>query len=423
VWVASNITYLYIVLGGALIGLGLTAWQAIGVVIAGNLFWFLVGMVSVSGPASGTPSGVVMRAMFGVRGNRANVAVAGWATSVAYEAINVSVGALASFALLEKIGVNVTPLLKVIVVVILAAITLTISVYGHATIVRLSTYFTITLTACIVLLAVYVAPHVNMHGMAPGPHPSLLVAALIGVTVIASGPLSWNTASDYSRYLPRATSARAITWWVALGGFLPSVVLGTLGVLAGTAIDMTNPQDSFATILPGWFYPVFLIVIVVGSITNNVLTAYSSGLGLQAMGVPWSRAITVLFDGAAGVALALYALFSPDFNTALENILTLSVSLLGPSLTIYAVDLGLRRSAYDGPSLHDESPTSPFWYHHGFKWSGIAALVIGTAVALACVNTNIFKGPVSSALGGADLSALAGPIVAALIYAAFSRQA
>jgi len=423
VWVASNITYLYIVLGGALIGLGLTAWQSIGVVIAGNLFWFLVGMVSVSGPASGTPSGVVMRAMFGVRGNRANVAVAGWATSVAYEAINVSVGALASFALLVEIGVTVTPLLKLAVVIVLAVVTLTISVYGHATIVRLSSFFTIALTACIVLLAIYVAPHVNVHAVAAGSHPPLLVAALIGVTVIASGPLSWNTASDYSRYLPGGTSAGAITWWVTLGGFIPSVVLGTLGVLAGTAIDMTNPQDSFATILPAWFYPVFLIVIVVGSITNNVLTAYSSGLGLQAMGVPWSRAITVLFDGAAGVALALYALFSPDFNTALENILALSVSLLGPSLTIYAVDIALRRNAYDGPSLHDESHTSPFWYHHGFKWSGIAALVIGTAVALACVNTNIFKGPVSNALGGADLSSLAGPIVAAVIYLAFNRRA
>jgi purine-cytosine permease-like protein len=417
VWVASNITYLYIVLGGALIGLGLSAWQAIGAVIAGNLFWWLVGVLSISGPASGTPSGVVMRAMFGVRGNRVNVAIVGWAVSVAYEAINVSVGALAAFALLTECGVHVTAPIEVIVVVVLATMTLTISVYGHATIVRLSTFFTIALTACIVLLAMYVAPHVNVHAVARGPHPPLLAAALIGITVIASGPLSWNTAADYSRYLPHGTSASAITWWVALGGFIPSVVLGTLGVLAGTAIDMTNPQDAFATILPVWFYPIFLIVIVVGSITNNVLTAYSSGLGLQAMGVPWSRAITVLFDGAAGVALALYALFSPDFNTALENILTLSVSLLGPSLTIYAVDIALRRNVYDGEGLHDESPTSPFWYYHGFRWSGIAALVIGTAVALACVNTNIFKGPVSNALGGADLSALVGPIVAALMYA------
>jgi purine-cytosine permease-like protein len=423
VWVASNITYLYIVLGGALIGLGLSAWEAIGVVVAGNLFWWLVGVLSVSGPASGTPSGVVMRAMFGVRGNRANVAIVGWATSVAYEAINVSVGALAAFALLTEAGIGVTIPLKLAVVVGLAVVTLTISVYGHATIVYLSTYFTIALTASTVVLCVFVAPHVDLHARAAGVHQPAIVAALIGITVIASGPLSWNTASDYSRYLPAGTPAREITWWVALGGFLPSVVLGTIGVLAGTAIDMTNPQTAFATILPGWFYPIFLAVIIVGSITNNVLTAYSSGLGLQAMGVPWTRAITVLFDGVAGVALALYALFSPDFNTALENILTLSVSLLGPSLAIYAVDIALRRNVYDGPALHDESPQSPFWYQHGFNPAGITALVVGTGVALLCVNTAMLRGPVSNALDGADISALTGPLVAAAIYATMTIRA
>jgi purine-cytosine permease-like protein len=424
-WLAPNITYLYIVLGGTLLGLGLDAWQSIGVVFAGNVFWLLVGVLSISGPASGTPSGIVMRAMFGVRGNRANVAIVGWAISVAYEAINVSVGALAAFALLDLVRLPDGVPMKLAVVVVLAAVTLTISVYGHATILRLSTYFTLALAACVAVLACYVVPHVHLHAVAPASahHTSALVAALIGITVIASGPLSWNTAADYSRYLPAATSRRAIAWWVALGGFLPSVVLGTIGVLAGTAIDMTNPQESFATIVPAWFYPVFLGVIVTGSITNNVLTAYSSGLALQAMGVTWSRALTVVFDGVAGVALALYALFSPDFNTALENILTLSVSLLGPSLAIYAVDIALRRNRYDGAALHDETPQSPFWYRHGYNWSGITALAGGTAVALLCVNTSALRGPVSNALGGADLSSLAGPLVAAAVYAGMTVRA
>ena len=65
---------------------------------------------------------------------------------------------------------------------------------------------------------------------------------------------------------------------------------------------MTDPQTTLAAILPGWFYPVFLLAIVFGSITNNVLTVYSSGLCLQAVGIPLSRSITVLFDGVLGVA-------------------------------------------------------------------------------------------------------------------------
>jgi purine-cytosine permease-like protein len=88
VWAASNINYLYLVLGGTLVLLGLTVGQAMLVVVAGNLFWALIGFLSVSGVRSGTPSSVVTRALFGVRGNRVNVAVAGWLICIAYEAIN-----------------------------------------------------------------------------------------------------------------------------------------------------------------------------------------------------------------------------------------------------------------------------------------------------------------------------------------------
>jgi purine-cytosine permease-like protein len=424
VWTAPNVTYLYIVLGGALIGLGLNAWEGIGVVLAGNLFWALVGLLSISGPASGTPSSVVMRAMFGIRGNRINLAITGWGIAVAYEAINLSVGSLAGFALLATLGIKVTALWKLAIVVLTAVITLSISVYGHATIVKLSGLFTAALTACCVLLAWFVAPHVNMHFVPQGAPQggALLAAAFAGLTIIASGPLSWGTGADYARYLPNNTSGRAITFWVMLGGYLPSAALGILGVLAGTAVDMTSPQTSFASILPAWFYPVFLLVIMFGSITNNILTAYSSGLALQAVGIKASRAITVFFDGIVGVSICLYALFISNFIDALNNILTLSVALLGPSLAIYAADIMLRRNHYDGVALNDEAPGAKFWFSHGFNWAGVCALVIGTAVAALCVNTPDFVGPISNLLDGADISSLVGPALAAGIYTAMTLR-
>jgi len=423
-WAAPNITYLYIVLGGTLIGLGLNVWQSIGVVVAGNLFWVLVGILSVSGPASGTPSSIVQRAMFGIRGNRVNVAIIGWVVAVAYEAINLSVGSLASFALCAAIGMHTGTMPKFVIVIGTAVFTLAISVYGHATIVRLSPLFTVALTACVVLLVYFMAPHVNLHFVPQGaPHgAALLGAAFAGLTIIASGPLSWGTGADYARYLPQSTAKRGIIFWVTAGGFIPSVILGSIGALAGTAIDMTDPQTSFAQILPGWFYPIFLFVIAGGSITNNVLTAYSSGLALQAIGIKASRAITVFFDGVVGTGLALYALFISNFIDALNNILTLSVSLLGPSLAIYAVDIWIRHNRYDGMALHDESRSSPFWFSHGVNWAGVIALVAGTFVALLCVNTPVLVGPVSNWLDGADISSLSGPIVAGGLYALLSRR-
>jgi nucleobase:cation symporter-1, NCS1 family len=424
VWAAPNITYLYIVLGGVLVGLGLNVWQALGVVIAGNLFWVLVGILSVSGPASGTPSSIVMRAMFGIRGNRVNVAIIGWVVAVAYEAINLSVGSLATFALCAALGIHAGTILKFFIVIATAVVTLAISVYGHATIVRLSPLFTAALTLCVLMLAYFMAPHVNLHFIPSGaPHgAALLGAAFAGLTIIASGPLSWGTGADYARYLPHNTRKRGIIGWVTLGGFIPSVLLGAIGVLAATAIDMTDPQTSFAQILPAWFYPIFLFVIAAGSITNNVLTAYSSGLALQAIGIKASRAVTVFFDGVVGTGLALYALFISNFIDTLNNILALSVSLLGPSLAIYAVDIYLRRNRYDGLALHDETPASPFWFHHGINWAGVIALLVGTGVALLCVNTTVLVGPISNWLDGADISSITGPLVAAAIYAALSRR-
>ncbi|MGW5684705.1 cytosine permease [Nonomuraea sp. NPDC003754] len=66
-------------------------------------------------------------------------------------------------------------------------------------------------------------------------------ALVAGVTLIASGPLSYTTSADFSRYLPRASSPKAIVGWTALGSFLPSVIVCSLGAFAATAVDMTDP--------------------------------------------------------------------------------------------------------------------------------------------------------------------------------------
>ena len=422
---APNIIYLDIILGGAMIKLGLGIWPAIAVIVAGNAYWLLVGLVSVSGSRSGTAGAVVMRAMFGVRANRVNVALCVWGIMVAYEAVNLSVGGLAGFALIKALGITPTFAWKLAMVLAISAATITISVYGHATIVRLSGYFTLGLTLCFIVLAWFVLKHVNLHYSPPGAPDtaSTWANAMVGLVIIASSPLSWPTGADYSRYLPADTPAKGIVIWTALGCFVPAVLISVLGALAGTAVDMTDPQTSFAAILPTWFYPVFLLVIIVSSITNNVITAYSSGLALQAVGIKARRALTVGFDGIVAVSLTIYALFISNFFDTLNNFLSLSVAVLGPCIAIYITDSLLRRHKYNGIQLNDESPQSPFWYDRGVRWAGVVAEAIGTIVALLCINSPVLVGPVAHALKGADLSAIAGPIAAAGVYLAMTRGA
>nr|BFD81488.1 cytosine permease [Streptomyces sp. Xyl84] len=423
VWAAANVNYLSLVVGGALVLTGLSLWQSLAVIVVGNAFWLLTGVLAVSGPAAGTPSEVITRAMYGIRGNRVNNAVVGWLISVCYFALNLAAAATAAFSLVGKAGLPVNTGVEIVIVVAVAALTLTISVYGHALIMKLYLPITLVLTAAFIGVAVAVTGHTDFSYVPDQPLTgrSLWAAVLAGVALVASGPLSYTTSADFSRYLPRTTSAKAIVGWTALGGFLPGTAVCALGAFAATAVDMTDPQSALQKILPSWFDPVFLLALILGTIAVNALTAYSAGLALQAVGVRIRRSLSVLVDGAVSVSLTLHALLVSDFLDTVNNVLQLTVALLGPSMAVYATDILLRRNRYDGPALMDETPGGPFWYTGGVNRAGAVAVVAGTAVASLCVNTLYYTGPVATALGGVDLALPVGLVVAAVLYAALTR--
>jgi purine-cytosine permease-like protein len=423
-WASSNVTYLYVVLGGVVIGMGLTLAQAALAIVLGNLWWFVVGLIAASGPASGRPSYVVMRALFGVRANRINVVLSGWGVCVGYGAINLSVGSLATDQLLVWAGVHPSLALRLVVVVITPALTLTVSIFGHATMVRCAQPFTAILALCMLAIAAAILPHIDWAW-----HPAHVLTGWAGwgvvitaSAVIASNPLSWTSSADFARYLPADVPVRDVLVWTALGGFIPAVLLALLGALAGTVANMADPQVGLSTLLPGWLTPVFLAFIALSSITNNIMTAYSSGISLQAAGVRLRRSLTVLADGLLAFSGTVYALFVADFLTALGDFLALSVAVLGPGMAIYATDLMLRHNRYDGIGLGNETRTSPYWYWHGISPAGVIAQLLGTAAALSAIVSKLWTGPIATAFGGTDFSCLIGPLVAGGVYALLMRR-
>ncbi|MGW9249101.1 purine-cytosine permease family protein [Streptomyces badius] len=422
VWAAANVNYLSLLAGGVLVLLGLTLAQALAVIVVGNLFWLLTGVLAISGPASGTPSEVITRAIYGVRGNRVNNAVVGWAISVCYFALNLAAAASAATALVERAGIAPGDGVTAAVVVVIAALTLVISVWGHAAIMKLYLPITLVLVLAFTVVALSVSGHADLSYRPAEPlgGAALWATLAAGLALIASGPLSYTTSADFSRYLPRTTSKRAVVGWTALGGFAPSVVVCSLGALAATAVDMSDPQSGLESILPGWFTAAFLLALVLGTIAINALTAYSAGLALQAVGLRIRRSYSVLVDGAAAVTLTLYALLVSDLLDTMSDVLQLTVVLLGPSTALYATDILLRRNRYDGPALTDESRGSRFWYTGGVHIPGALALTAGVTAAALCVDT-VYTGPVAAALGGVDLSLPAGMLVASGCYALLTR--
>ncbi|QNE35348.1 purine-cytosine permease family protein [Leifsonia shinshuensis] len=425
VWAGSNVAYLYFVLGSLLIIFGLNVWEAIAVVLAGNLLWVGVGYLATSGPAAGSPSEVIARAFFGVNGNRIVAFISGWMVGVLYEAINLSVGALAGFAFVQQFVGTAPAFVKISIVVALAIATFTISVFGHGTIIKLGPWFTWILLTALIVLAWFVITHANFGYVPKGGGLSggaLWATAAAGFAIIASAPLSWPVGADYSRYLPRTTSAKSVAFWTAFGGFIPATGIAILGVLAATVVDMSNPETAIAGLVPSWFYVIFLLVIILGSVFNNALTAYSTGLALLAAGIPWRRSRTVIFDAVVAVGVTLYALFISNFLDTLSGLLEVSITVLAPYMAIYAVDIYLRRNRYDGPGLQDMTRKSAHWHTGGFNLAGFIALLVGAVGSLMFVNTTFWVGPLASALGGADLSVFVGGILGGGIYAAATAR-
>ncbi|MFM9370600.1 purine-cytosine permease family protein [Streptomyces sp. Da 82-17] len=425
VWAAPNVSYLSLVVGAALILMGLTLGQALTVIVAGNLLWALTGVLAVSGPAAGTTGSVISRAMYGVVGNKAVVAVTGWLISAAYLALNWSAASVAGIGLAGQLGAPASPVLDAAIICAVAAATLVVSVYGHATIVRLYAVLSVVLAVVFVVVSGYVLAHADWsYRPADALHGAELWVALAGgFAIVASTPLSYSNSPDLARYLPRDSKPFAVAGWTALGAFVPSVLFTGIGALAATTLDMTDPQRALEGILPGWFVPVFVVAVVLNTVCNNGLTAYSAGLSLQSIGVRIGRVPAVLVIGVLATAMTLYALLVFDFLTSVNTMLELVVVITAPAVGVYVADICLRRNRYDGPRLLDERRGGPFWYEGGVHRAGVAAFVAGAGAALLCVSTTFWAGPVASRLGDANLSVPAGLLVAAAAYVLLARRA
>ncbi|WP_073922465.1 cytosine permease [Streptomyces sp. CB03911] len=423
VWAAPNVSYLSFVVGGTLVLTGLSLAEALAVIVAGNLFWLLTGFIAVSGPASGTSGSVISRAMYGVVGNRFVVALTGWLISSLYLALNWSAASAAGLGLAQRLGLPRSTALDAAAVCLIAGITVLVAMYGHATIVRLYTALTLFLTVVFVVLGVLVLLHTDWSYRPTEPLTGIDRLAVLssGFTIVASAPLSYANSPDLARYLPRHTAGRAVTLWTAFGAFLPSVVFTAIGALAATGLDMSDPQAALESVMPSWFVPVFVTAVVVNAVANNGITAYSSGLSMQSIGVRLHRMLAVLVIGVIGTTMTLFALLVFDFLTAVNTMMELVVVVTGPCMAVYATDIALRRNRYDGEQLHDQSRRSPFWYRGGVNWAGVAATLGGSAAATLCAGSTSWAGPVSTPLGGLNLAIPVGVIGSAALYWALSR--
>jgi len=230
---------------------------------------------------------------------------------------------------------------------------------------------------------VLVLDKIHWHTVAALPSGS--GQAFVGATifVLTGFGLGWtNAAADYSRYLPRSSSSRAVIVWTTFGSSLGPVVLLVFGLLlAGSSTDLSNaiaadPIGALSSQLPTWFLVPFAVVAVLGLVGGAVLDIYSSGLALLTLGLKVPRYFAAFIDGVIMVAGTVYVVFvAKKFLPEFEGFLiTLGVPIAAWA-GVMLVDVWLRRRDYAEPDLYRTDGR-----YGDIRLGPVGLVLVGTAV-------------------------------------------
>jgi purine-cytosine permease-like protein len=413
-WLGTNLNVFYVVNGAIVIAIGLSFGQALVAILIGNLAFFAVGLTSLQGPDTGTSTFAVSRAAYGPNGGK-GLSFFNWLTVVGFEASGIALIVLAGLELFSKAGVNESTALKAVLIFAAAAIQLVLPLFGHATILAAERWLSYLFTPLFVIMAILVAPKVHLGALSHGGTWADITIAV--ALVISAGGLSWaNTGSDYSRYLPRDVDKKQVFWWSSVGGLLPGVLLEVLGAaVASVVATASDPIAGLPKALPGWVVVPYLVLAILTLFAVNTIDLYSSGLTLQAMGLPIKRWQAVLVDLAICIVVTFVAIFSSSFNRLYTEFLTLLIVWLAPWFAIYVVDWLLRRGRYDLVSL-GRRDGGRYWRNGGFHIPGILAQALGMLAALMWIDSPAYIGPFSNRTQGSDFSVFMGILVAAIVY-------
>ena len=408
---------------------GLSVGQALLAIAVGNLFYAVLGWASLQGPETGTTAFMVSRAPFGQNGNRL-VALFNWATQVGFEVEGVYFVVATVILLFSHYGTTLGTPAKIVVIVLAALAQLIVPLLGHATITKVLRYLAYVFIVFFAVLAGFTAARLHLSTFHRPSAPWAVWTTGL-VLIISVGGLGWTeNGNDYSRYLPRSTPKARTFWAAALGAGIPSVLLEILGVLAFTVTTKTVgiTQLGVPQSFPAWFVVPFLIFAVFQLLAINTIDLYSSGVTLQALGVPIKRWMAVFVDIVVCAVVTYFILFHGTFSKDFAGFLLYIVVWLAPWFAILMVDYLLRRGRYDPLSL--AAPRGGlYWRNGGIHWPAVIAQALGMVAALMWINADFavpsYIGPISNhfpGLQGGDLSWAIGIVVGGGVYYLLARR-
>jgi purine-cytosine permease-like protein len=391
-WAGANVSLLALSYGSFFLGFGISFKQATFAAIIGTVAsFFLVGISSLAGKRSNAPTMVLTRASFGVKGSVVP-GLLSYLIFVGWETVLVSLATLATGTVFTRIGGVDHNLALILGFVIAVSLTVFGGVLGFTVIMRLQKILTVVTVVMTLVYVVLTIDSVNWSAVTAikaGSAQGFIGALIFGVTGIGLG---WvNCAADYSRYLPRTVSSKAVVGWTVFGASVVPIVLVIYGAaLSGSSKELSDaiakdPIGALTSLLPTWLLIPFALVAILGLVGGAVLDLYSSGLALVSIGVPIKRHQAAIIDAIIMLAGSIYIVWIADnfFFPFQGFLITLGVPIAVWS-AIFVADVVMRSKAYSEQDLYD-----PRGIYGSVNKGSIALMIVGSIIGWGFV-TNTF---------------------------------
>jgi purine-cytosine permease-like protein len=384
----------------------------------------LVAPIALFGPRTGTNTAVSSGAFFGVVGRLVGSVVALFIAIGAY-ALTIWTSGQAIIAAAHRLfGWSDGTAALAIGYAVITLITITLAIYGHASLVAVQKYAAPVMGLVIIAGFFVLLPH--FHAGYHGGHyilGSFWPTWLLSVVTAISASMSYGPfLNDYSRYISvRRTSNTRVALGAGLGIFVGLWI--TVMFAAYAATIFTNPDTDFTfglvAISPGWYLVPLLAVGLVGSFGQGSLALYGTGLDTSSIFPRLSRVSATAIVSAAGAVFVYLGSFVWNALDLVSAFITILTIITGPWVAILLIGYWVTRGNFTPADLqlfNKRQRGGRYWYKAGWNPVALSAWCIAVVVGLLFSQNSLYVGPFADAAGGVDLSFVISLVLGGGIY-------
>lgn len=395
-WFAANASVISLGLGATVFAIGMSLRQSIVAILVGVALSFIpLGLTTLAGKRSGQPTMIVSRASFGHRGN-VLPAVLAVVTRVFWGAVMLWLAASAVAIVLVGAGLDgglPESMILILSLAVLFGLAFVVAIFGYGLFARIQLVLSMLSAVLVMGFIVLTAGYIDVATALTIPDASWLRVIGGAVLVFSVVGLVWaHSGSDLARYQRPDSSGAGSMLWATFGAALPAFILVAYGALLAASNEriaegfVTSPLDTLALMLPSW-YPVPLIAATVLSLLSGVvITIYSGGFAVQAVGVRVARSwgvliVAILLGGATlAVGFALPGGFSSILRDAATTLAVPTAAWAG----IITAETMIRNRRFESGSLVSRGGVYGDW-----RWANLIGFVLISALGYGATTAQV----------------------------------